>query len=161
MVSVTDPYGHILGFLDRTYCVNPIDNTHYASITTTKSTHTKYSHKGLYLHKHTTTKIEWTHTDIHSSTGILIHDSGIRAVKRVHALNCAATVISFACFNLYRRPSGPETWERISSWLAHSQLFTCQHTVPHHIYLQESPLQIKLITMFQSEIQFVRFHLCY
>jgi hypothetical protein len=42
MVSVTDPYGRILGFLDRTCCVNPIDNTHYAPITTTPSTHTKY-----------------------------------------------------------------------------------------------------------------------
>jgi hypothetical protein len=30
VVSVTDPYGRILGFLDRTCCVNPIDNIHYA-----------------------------------------------------------------------------------------------------------------------------------
>jgi hypothetical protein len=29
VVSVTDPYGSILRFLDRTCCVNPIDNTHY------------------------------------------------------------------------------------------------------------------------------------
>jgi hypothetical protein len=42
VVSVTDPYGRILGFLDRTCCVNPIDNTHYAPITTTPSTRTKY-----------------------------------------------------------------------------------------------------------------------
>jgi hypothetical protein len=33
VVSVTDPYGRILGCLDRTCCVNPIDNTHYAPIT--------------------------------------------------------------------------------------------------------------------------------
>jgi hypothetical protein len=39
MVSVTDPYGRILGSLDRTCCVNPIDNTHYTPITTTPSTH--------------------------------------------------------------------------------------------------------------------------
>jgi hypothetical protein len=39
VVSVTDPYGRILGFLDRTWCVNPIDNTHY---TTTPFTHIKY-----------------------------------------------------------------------------------------------------------------------
>jgi hypothetical protein len=32
VVSVTDPYGRILRFLDRTCCVNPIDNTHYAPI---------------------------------------------------------------------------------------------------------------------------------
>jgi hypothetical protein len=37
-----DPYGRILVFLDRTCCVNPIDNTHYAPITTTPSTRTKY-----------------------------------------------------------------------------------------------------------------------
>jgi hypothetical protein len=30
VISVTDPYGCILGFLDRTCCVNLIDNTHYA-----------------------------------------------------------------------------------------------------------------------------------
>jgi hypothetical protein len=47
VVSMTDPYGHILGFLDRTCCVNPIDNTHYAPITTTPSTRTKYLHKIL------------------------------------------------------------------------------------------------------------------
>jgi hypothetical protein len=29
MVTVTDPYGRILGFLDRTCCVNPIDNLYY------------------------------------------------------------------------------------------------------------------------------------
>jgi hypothetical protein len=45
VVSVTDPYGRILGFLDRTCCVNPIDNTHYASMTAAPSTRTKYSHK--------------------------------------------------------------------------------------------------------------------
>jgi hypothetical protein len=28
VISVTDPYGRILGFLNRAYCVNPIDNTH-------------------------------------------------------------------------------------------------------------------------------------
>jgi hypothetical protein len=37
------PYDRILGFLDRTCCVNPIDNTHFAPITTTPSTRTKYS----------------------------------------------------------------------------------------------------------------------
>jgi hypothetical protein len=42
VVSVTDPYGHILGFLDRTCCVNPIDNTNYAPITTTQYTRTKH-----------------------------------------------------------------------------------------------------------------------
>jgi hypothetical protein len=42
VVSVTDPNVRILGFLDRTRCVNPIDNTHYAPITTTPSTRTKY-----------------------------------------------------------------------------------------------------------------------
>jgi hypothetical protein len=42
VVSVTDPYGRILGFLDRTCSVNPIDNTHYAPITTTPSTRTKH-----------------------------------------------------------------------------------------------------------------------
>jgi hypothetical protein len=31
MVSVTDPYGRIPGFLDRTCCVNLIDNTHYVN----------------------------------------------------------------------------------------------------------------------------------
>jgi hypothetical protein len=40
--SVTDPHGRILEFLDRTCCVNPIDNTHYAPITTTLSTCRKY-----------------------------------------------------------------------------------------------------------------------
>jgi hypothetical protein len=35
VVSVADPYGRILGFLDRTCCVNLIDNTHYAPITGT------------------------------------------------------------------------------------------------------------------------------
>jgi hypothetical protein len=52
VVSVTDPYGHILGFLDRTCCVNPIDNIHYAPITTTPSTRTKYftrTLRSLYL----------------------------------------------------------------------------------------------------------------
>jgi hypothetical protein len=39
VVSVTDPYGCILRFLDRTYCVNPIDNTHYAPIYTEKCLH--------------------------------------------------------------------------------------------------------------------------
>jgi hypothetical protein len=48
VVSVTDPYGRILGFLGRTSCVNRIDNTHYAPITTTPSTRTKYSHKILH-----------------------------------------------------------------------------------------------------------------
>jgi hypothetical protein len=42
VVGVTDPYCRILGFLDRTCFVNPIDNTHYAPITTTPSTRTKY-----------------------------------------------------------------------------------------------------------------------
>jgi hypothetical protein len=42
---MTDPYGHILGFLDRTCCVNTTDNTHYAPITTKPSTRTKYLHK--------------------------------------------------------------------------------------------------------------------
>jgi hypothetical protein len=46
MVSVTDPYGRILGFLDQTYCVNPIDNTHYAQSPQhrpfVQSTHIKY-----------------------------------------------------------------------------------------------------------------------
>jgi hypothetical protein len=42
VVSATDPYGSILGFLDRTCCVNPIDNTHYAPITATPSIRTKY-----------------------------------------------------------------------------------------------------------------------
>jgi hypothetical protein len=42
VVSVTDPYGRILGFLDRTCCVNPVDNTHYAPVTTAPSTRTKY-----------------------------------------------------------------------------------------------------------------------
>jgi hypothetical protein len=41
VVSMTETYGRILGFLDRTSCVNPIDNTHYAPITTTPSTRTK------------------------------------------------------------------------------------------------------------------------
>jgi hypothetical protein len=44
-VSLTDPYGRILGFLDRSCYVNPIDNTHYAPTTTTPSTRAKYSHK--------------------------------------------------------------------------------------------------------------------
>jgi hypothetical protein len=48
VVSVTDPYGRIIGFLDRTCYVNPIDNTHYVPITTTPSTCTKYSHKILH-----------------------------------------------------------------------------------------------------------------
>jgi hypothetical protein len=42
MVSMTDSSGRILGFLDRTCCVNSIDNTLYASITTTPPTRTKY-----------------------------------------------------------------------------------------------------------------------
>jgi hypothetical protein len=47
--SAWHPYGHVLGFLGRTCCVNPIDNTHYAPIiTTTPSTRTKYSHKILH-----------------------------------------------------------------------------------------------------------------
>jgi hypothetical protein len=45
VVNVTDPYGRILGFLDRTCCVNPIDNIHYAP---TPATRTKYSHKKLH-----------------------------------------------------------------------------------------------------------------
>jgi hypothetical protein len=48
VVSVTDPYGRILGFLDRTCCVNHIANTHYAPITTTPPIRTKYSHKILH-----------------------------------------------------------------------------------------------------------------
>jgi hypothetical protein len=32
VASVTDPYGRILGYLDRTCCVNPIDNTHYVRL---------------------------------------------------------------------------------------------------------------------------------
>jgi hypothetical protein len=32
VISVTDPYGSILGFLDRTCCVNPVDDTHYDPI---------------------------------------------------------------------------------------------------------------------------------
>jgi hypothetical protein len=48
VVSLTEPYGCILGFLDRTSCVNPIDKTHYSPITTTSSTRTKYSHKILH-----------------------------------------------------------------------------------------------------------------
>jgi hypothetical protein len=42
VVSLTDPYCRILGFLDQTCCVNPIDNTHYAPMTTTPSTRTKH-----------------------------------------------------------------------------------------------------------------------
>jgi hypothetical protein len=42
VISVTDPYGRILGFLDRTCSVNPIDNTHYTPVTTTPSTRTKH-----------------------------------------------------------------------------------------------------------------------
>jgi hypothetical protein len=42
VVSVTDPYGRILEFQDRTCCVNPTDNTHNAPVTTTPSTRTKY-----------------------------------------------------------------------------------------------------------------------
>jgi hypothetical protein len=42
VVSVTDPYGRIIGFLDRTCSVSPIDNTHYVPITTTPSTRTEY-----------------------------------------------------------------------------------------------------------------------
>jgi hypothetical protein len=52
VVSVTDPYGRILGCLDRTCCVNPIDNTHYAPITTTPSTRTKYFTGTLPEHSH-------------------------------------------------------------------------------------------------------------
>jgi hypothetical protein len=48
VVSVTDPYSRILGFLDRACCVNPTDNTHYAPITTTPSTRTMNSHKILH-----------------------------------------------------------------------------------------------------------------
>jgi hypothetical protein len=54
VVSVTDLYGHILGFLDRTCCANPIDNTQYAAITTTPSTRTKHSQQNTsveHLHK--------------------------------------------------------------------------------------------------------------
>jgi hypothetical protein len=47
VVSVTDPYGHILGFLDRTCCVNPIDNTHYAPVTTTPTTRTEWNTRTL------------------------------------------------------------------------------------------------------------------
>jgi hypothetical protein len=78
VVSVTDPYGRILGLLDRICCVNPIDNIHYAPITTTPSTRTKYftgtlaqstslehSNKALYLN--TCTKItSLEHTKITS-----------------------------------------------------------------------------------------------
>jgi hypothetical protein len=58
MVSVIDPYGRILGFQDRICCVNPIDNTHYAPITT-PSTRTKYFTRTLaqntsLRHKHVT-----------------------------------------------------------------------------------------------------------
>jgi hypothetical protein len=48
LVSVTVSYGRILGFRNRTHCVNSIDNTHYAPNTTAPSTHTKYSHKILH-----------------------------------------------------------------------------------------------------------------
>jgi hypothetical protein len=48
VISVADPYGRILGFLDRTCSVNLIANTHYAPITTIPSTRTKYSHKILH-----------------------------------------------------------------------------------------------------------------
>jgi hypothetical protein len=51
-VSVTDPYGRILRFLDRTMCETPIDNTHYAPITTTPSTRTKYFTRTLPEHSH-------------------------------------------------------------------------------------------------------------
>jgi hypothetical protein len=63
MVSVTDPYGRILGFIDRICCVNPIDNTYYASITTTQSTHTKHFTGTLVL----STSLE-THTKYFTST---------------------------------------------------------------------------------------------
>jgi hypothetical protein len=42
VVSVTDPYGRILDFLDRTCCVNLLDNNHYASINTTPLYRTKH-----------------------------------------------------------------------------------------------------------------------
>jgi hypothetical protein len=46
--SAWHPYCRILGLIDWTCCVNPLDNTHYARITTTPSTCTKYSHKILH-----------------------------------------------------------------------------------------------------------------
>jgi hypothetical protein len=61
VVSVTDSYGRILGFLDRTCCVNPRDNTHYAPITATPSTRTKYSHKILHLSTRQSTSLELSH----------------------------------------------------------------------------------------------------
>jgi hypothetical protein len=49
VVSGTDLYDRILGYLDQTCCVNLIDNTHYAPITTTPSTRTKYFTRTLAL----------------------------------------------------------------------------------------------------------------
>jgi hypothetical protein len=51
VVSMTDPYGRILGFLDRTCCINPIDNTHYAPVGTTPSTRTKYITRYRYRYR--------------------------------------------------------------------------------------------------------------
>jgi hypothetical protein len=64
VVSVTDSYGRILGFLDRTCCVNPIDNSHYAPITTTPSTRTKYI--TLTLTNVFTVKLTWNISLEHS-----------------------------------------------------------------------------------------------
>jgi hypothetical protein len=61
MVSVTDPYGRILGFVDRTCCVNPIENTHYAQITTTPSTRTKHFTRTLAQ----STSLEHSHKALH------------------------------------------------------------------------------------------------
>jgi hypothetical protein len=61
MVSVTDPYDRILGFLDRIYCVSPIDNTHNVLITTTPSTRTKYFTRTLAQ----STSLEHSHKVIH------------------------------------------------------------------------------------------------
>jgi hypothetical protein len=61
VVSVTDPYGCILEFLDRTYCVNPIDNTYYAPITTTPSTGTKHFTRTLAQ----STSLEHSHKALH------------------------------------------------------------------------------------------------
>jgi hypothetical protein len=46
------------------------------------------------------TYTEWTHTDIHSSSGIQAHDPWVRP-KTVHALNRAATVISWVQVSNY------------------------------------------------------------
>jgi hypothetical protein len=65
MVSVTEPYDRILGFLDRTCCVNPIDNTHYAPITTThplvQRTRTKHFTRTLAQ----STSLEHLHKALH------------------------------------------------------------------------------------------------